>query len=692
MGCTKHINTPKGVFEPFCLTIYLYKYYINNKMTSGKVILISVLFVFCLKTAAAQLSLDSINKILLTAKNDTAKVNLLVRAGRTALFRPINTFTFGDQIIAISKKIDYPIGLVNGYRLNGAYYSEFRNDIPKGLKYYQMADSICRLYQGPEFTEGLGAVQYCYGNIQLHIGNTAQALQYYIKALQILERINSKQYLMRTYNNLANAYLFMNILDKAEYYEKKCLKTLEETNDSNILPYANVTMADILIEQKKFKEALPFIFKAKELGLSSENYTILYFSYFNLGRYYGAANDFNQAIHCTLKAKEYEEKIGNPLFQARIENNLSYFYVKNNQIKEANFASHIAYHLSDSLKFNDIKYSSLRNMALSEAHLGRYKQAYEYLVRSYELKDSFLSVENYRQINNLEALYQNEKKENEINELKKEQKISALLMKKKNLTNYALFVTLVLFLGIAFYINRNIRHKRNMVKKENEVQKHKIRELENERLLMATQSVLIGEENERKRLARDLHDGLGGLLSSVKTSLNAVKGNVLLSNENVNNFNQALVLLDSSITELRSVAHNMMPEALVKLGLKDTLADFCNEINIANPMQIDFQFYGQFKRVNSNLEINIYRIIQELVNNAIKHSEAKELVVQMIQEENRLCFIVLDDGKGFDPKIMEHCKGIGLASLQSRVNSFNGQIEINSRQGKGTEITIEFPI
>jgi signal transduction histidine kinase len=209
---------------------------------------------------------------------------------------------------------------------------------------------------------------------------------------------------------------------------------------------------------------------------------------------------------------------------------------------------------------------------------------------------------------------------------------------------------------------------------------------------LATQSVLKGEESERKRLARDLHDGLGGLLSGVKTALNNMKGNVILTGENVDSFSQALGMLDNSITELRRVAHNMMPEALMKLGLKDTLTDFCNELDKVNPMNIAFQFYGQFSRVDTNLEINAFRIIQELVNNAIKHSEAKELVVQMIQEPNRLCFIVLDNGKGFNLKDLEHTKGIGLASIKSRVDSFNGQLEINSKPGKGTEITVEFLI
>jgi len=171
-----------------------------------------------------------------------------------------------------------------------------------------------------------------------------------------------------------------------------------------------------------------------------------------------------------------------------------------------------------------------------------------------------------------------------------------------------------------------------------------------------------------------------------------MKGNVILTGASVNDFDHALSMLDSSLAELRRVAHNMMPEALVRLGLKETLSDFCNELDKVNSMQIIFQFYGEFSRLDSNLEINAYRIVQELINNAIKHSGAKELVVQIVQEPTRICFIVLDDGIGFDYKNILSAKGIGLASVKSRVDSFNGQLEINSSLGKGSEITVEFSI
>jgi len=306
-------------------------------------ILICIFFLRSLISIIAQPNSDSLSKILFATKDDTAKVNLLVKAGRAALYKPVKEFPYGDQVISISKKISYPIGLALGYRLNGSYYSEIKNNIPKGLKYYQMADSIYHLYSGPEYKTGLGAIQYCYGNIELCKGNNAEAAQFYIKALEILERVNDKPYLIRTYNNLANVYLFMNVLVKAEFYEKKCLKLLEEVNDLNSLPLANITMAAILIEQKKFKETLPYILKAQKMGMLSNNYNILFLSYGDLGLYYlDLVKDYKQAIHCNLMALEYGKKVDNPLVKTKLVNNLAYGYFKNNQFEKARITSQIA--------------------------------------------------------------------------------------------------------------------------------------------------------------------------------------------------------------------------------------------------------------------------------------------------------------------------------------------------------------
>jgi signal transduction histidine kinase len=241
----------------------------------------------------------------------------------------------------------------------------------------------------------------------------------------------------------------------------------------------------------------------------------------------------------------------------------------------------------------------------------------------------------------------------------------------------------VLVIIITFFIIRNIYQKRIITEQ-------KLQHLEKERQLLATQSVLQGEEAERGRLAKDLHDGLGGLLSGVKLSLTGLKVNYALSDENVKKFDHTLDLLDSSIKEMRRISHNMMPEALIKFGIKDALADFCS--NLEKQIKINFNAYGTEKRINQDIEISLYRIAQELINNAIKHSQANELIVQLIVEDSRVNLTVQDNGQGFDTSILSTSKGAGIANIRSRVEAFNGRIDIYSEPGKGAEFIVEFKV
>jgi signal transduction histidine kinase len=337
-----------------------------------------------------------------------------------------------------------------------------------------------------------------------------------------------------------------------------------------------------------------------------------------------------------------------------------------------------------------LKQYSLNTLAQAEAHLGEYRKAYDHLLQSTELKDSVFKDKNQRQINYLGALYQSEKKEKEINQLQSEKQISELTIKRRNVVIYALFVTIALLLGISFLIYRNIRNKHIIVEQDLEIERQKIKELEKDRQIVATHAVLQGEETERKRLAQDLHDGLGGLLSGVKLKLTNMKGNFVLSQEYVNHFDNALSLLDNSISELRRVAHNMMPESLVKYGLKDALQDFCNQIDSDKKVKIHFQFFGEEKRIESSIETTVYRIAQELINNSLKHAEASELIVQLILKEARVHLTVQDNGKGFDPNTVDTTKSAGLKNIRARVESFGGRIDLISTPGQGTEVTVEF--
>ncbi|HCL82927.1 MAG TPA: histidine kinase, partial [Chitinophagaceae bacterium] len=173
------------------------------------------------------------------------------------------------------------------------------------------------------------------------------------------------------------------------------------------------------------------------------------------------------------------------------------------------------------------------------------------------------------------------------------------------------------------------------------MQLQRIGELETQQQLTATEAVLKGEEQERTRLAKDLHDGLGGMLSGIKYSFNTMKGNIIMTPENNQAFERSMDMLDSSIKEMRRVAHNMMPEALVKFGLDTALNDYCNDINQSGALQVSYQSIGlENAKIEQTMAITIYRIVQELINNIMKHAAAKYTIVQVTKTNGQIAVTV----------------------------------------------------
>jgi signal transduction histidine kinase len=200
------------------------------------------------------------------------------------------------------------------------------------------------------------------------------------------------------------------------------------------------------------------------------------------------------------------------------------------------------------------------------------------------------------------------------------------------------------------------------------------------------------QESERSRFAKDLHDGLGGMLSGVKLSLSNMKGNAMLSGQYVDVFERALDMLDNSIHELRRVAHNLMPESLVKFGLAASLKDFCDFINSSKVINVIFQQIGTYHRLEMSAEIVLYRVINELVNNALRHASATELIIQLNYDDHLLTLTVEDNGKGFDPSTLDQTTGSGWPNIKSRIAYLKGSLDVQASPGNGTSVNITIPI
>ena len=172
-----------------------------------------------------------------------------------------------------------------------------------------------------------------------------------------------------------------------------------------------------------------------------------------------------------------------------------------------------------------------------------------------------------------------------------------------------------------------------------------------------------------------------------------MKGNLIMTPDNQQAFERSMDMLDSSIKEMRRVAHNMMPEALVKFGLDTALKDFCNDINQSGALKVNYQSIGlKDAEIDQMTAITIYRIVQELLNNTMKHAAAKTAIVQVSKIDGLLSVTVEDDGKGFDTSILNKSKGIGWSNIQHRIEFLKGKLDVNSQKEKGTSVLIELPV
>jgi signal transduction histidine kinase len=642
----------------------------------------------CLKKVMLVTILAIASSLPLSAQDDNqVNVDSMLNSAKSKLYSsPNEAFELAQQVVELSVEQGNQLLLANGYKLLGAYYSDIKNDFDLAKLNYQKADSIFRHNKGEEYAKGIGAIYHSYGVIDHRLGNYWEAIQYYYNALRVLDSINDNEIRPKTLNNLSNLYAFLKDYSRAEKYSRECLRVSIENGNKQMISVVSVSLADALISQGKFEEVLSLLLKSKEIATEQENLYILELVHLNLGSYYYLSeNNYEKSIGEYLQALNYAKALGSDWEVMRITTNVSEVYFLDNQLGKAMEYAEKSLGIAERMGTGDIKQRALSILAKVYASKGQYSSAYENLLKSYIIRDSVFNDSKQMHVNYLESRYHSEMKEKEIIILKNTQREHELILKRRKY-QLIILITIILIVALvaAFIIVRN-KYRQLLDAQKLHIQEQQIKQLEQEKQLVATQAILEGEATERKRLARDLHDGLGGMLSVVKLGLHDVKNGVALDSDDVLRFNKVLEMLDSSIRELRRVAHNMMPESLMRYGLKASLTDFCG--NIPN---VQFHYFGNEQRLDSKLEMMIYRTAHELVNNALKHAQAQHINIQIVQGTDRVSLIVQDDGVGFDPKVKS--EGTGLDNIRCRVQLFNGTMDIFSKTGNGTEVNVEFKL
>ncbi|MGV3697984.1 sensor histidine kinase [Flavobacterium sp.] len=396
------------------------------------------------------------------------------------------------------------------------------------------------------------------------------------------------------------------------------------------------------------------------------------------------------------KTKQYHKAI--PIYQKGIENTV----IHNGQFTKfrLQFALHQTYMalkeygkskelllslLTNNTYLKGDQKNYLKDLAFVSEQLGDINQSNQYYKSYITLNDSLNNATHKEEIIELEAKFNKSQNEHKIKQLQS-QKVKAELLARNNRLQYLIIVLAAgVLLTMLIFVLYHLRIKNKLEIERNLKNKQTINWLKNQKEVEVMQAMIDGEELERKRIARELHDGIGSKLSALKIMLARLE--LKTAPGEIEGINE---LLSNSINELRQVSYNLIPESLTKLGLEKALSDLCHLLH-SDSIKIEFQSFGIDDDIPISSQINIYRIVQELLNNALKHSECTEILVSCSQNGDAFLISVEDNGKGFDVEDSSRKSGIGLKNLKSRVEMLHGTYNIESNN-EGTCYDIELNI
>jgi signal transduction histidine kinase len=428
------------------------------------------------------------------------------------------------------------------------------------------------------------------------------------------------------YNNLAQIKLQLQQIDSAIYYNSKAYLFAKKNNSKRGIPNIEQTFGQIYLDQRNNNEAI-YYFQKSTVSATKNNY-------FDI-----ALANYGYLMLC---------------YPNNFKNNGNYFNrgLALITLKKINISFQILFYKTAVIAFK--KNNDLENLAFSQ----------EQLIKMNEK----ISLSNNDYIQNITKQYI--KNENKL--LKQELNLTKSIREKQIF--YLLIGALTLIsIALAYFFKQRQRLKNQEI--DTLKQNQEITNLE---------SLIDGEEKERKRIAQELHDGLNGDLSAIKYRLCSLD-DAILKDEERESLLKSILLIDSACAQVRSISHNLIPTSILDFGLVETVEQYCAKLSNANPLKLDFQYFGNPAFLNKKTETVIYRIIQELINNIYKHSRATTALVQLNFHENELFITVEDNGIGFDVKTVQN--GLGLKNIRSRIHFLAANLDIVSNK-KGTSYHI----
>lgn len=642
-------------------------------------VILFVLTVVPFLSSAQNREIDSLQHVISSNVSDTLKLQAYSDLSWIyAQSDYIVSRKYAMDELTLAQKINNKKWIAQAWNDIGIAYSKL-NFIDSALNCYNKSLSIRRELNDKSL---IGSSLSKIGLMQYNIGNYASALKTQLEALQLFESLGNESKIALTYNNISIIYDKLKNYAKAIEYSEKALALHEKNKEEYqmALDYGNLSAAyrikkDIKKSNEYLQKALPIF---KKYGDISGEANVLN----SIGLNFKTQKDSVKALEYYRMAYDLAKKANDKEGIALYGHNISVSLMDLGKYKEAEKYS------LEVLKSTEPKNRaqlliSYRALATIYGYINEGKKARHYLNKYTDLKDTLFSKENAAQIAEMEIKYQTEKKNLQLEKNKAELDAKD---RRDFIKNLIIIIIVIIFafiglLGLSAY-------KRKQIELKAEAAAELARQKE-----LRSKAIIEAEEKERKRIAQDLHDGVGQTLSAAKLNLSGLEDKLKLENkEQALLLKNALELVNDSVKEVRVVSHNMMPNVLIKLGLASAVREFITKIGSVPNLKIDLQIVGLDERLENTIETVLYRVIQEVVSNIIKHAKANRIGMQLIKHDHELTVMIEDNGVGFDKNDLDKFEGIGLKNIISRVEFLNGRVEFDSTPGQGTTVVVEVPL
>lgn len=653
-------------------------------MRNIPILLLVLVFVFNNQNKLnSQSSTDSLLLSIKAMPNDTAKVRPLVKiANKVWMSQQDSALALMKEALQIAHEHHYVEGQVIALK-SLSHYLHVGGRTELGRKY---AFQGIRLVQEHQLENHLGRLYIGLGLSYRRSGQPDSSFYYFTQAEKAFIAQKEPYQLWRVYLGMGKLFTNKKDIQQAEMYIEKAYDIVKDSEIRVDLGYVIYVAGSFYFDNEMFDKYGFYaeqwqIFNSQKKGASNLMKNKNHFDFVT----YLPKGD--TTILRMQSAVDFALAQGNEFRAGAYFQDLGYLYRKNKNLEKALDAYISAVHYLEKSQVGYLLHSTYKTLYEVSKETGNTPLALATLEKYSSLNDSLQAATMQKNFAELNVKYETEKKEQAL-------QLQTLELQQKTLQRNVLlgssFILALLAAAIFLGLRSRLRANRKIAKQSHQLQEQKIKQLEQEKKILAFNSVIEGQEKERMRIAADLHDSLGGLLTSVKAHFNTLRPSTTTIQANTR-YQKTNHLIDEACVELRRISHNMMPRTLSLLGLEGALEDLAQNLN-SQGLNCQLEVFGLEDKLPKTKAVMLYRIIQELVGNVMKHAQANHLLIQVMQQEQDFVLMVEDDGKGFDITKAKTKKGLGLSSVESRVKFLNGDIDWDSIVGEGTTVNIRVPI